>query len=181
MVMKTQPCRKRHPAWNFIWKNINPYYINIICPQIEHLLRIMFSHKATIILKERWGLWIPQSMTIFPLRFLAGHCPTCCGLFPAPSIVPEIKWHLFSFERETLLQRPFSDSSQRHLYSNTSVDHYDIFLHWSFMNQLCGQSGALLCQERRKIETVLEYNITQLSPLFCPKSLTSTLTERDEA
>lgn len=30
-------------------------------------------------------------MTTSPLRFLAGHPPTCWDLFPAPSIVPEIK------------------------------------------------------------------------------------------
>ncbi len=54
-------------------------------------------------------------------------------------------------------------------------------LHWGYMIQPCGQSGALVCLEKRKMETGLEYTegdpkaVTHSSSVFSPKCLASSL------
>lgn len=125
----------------------------------------MLSHRAALKFKRNVGtfkcfnLWQP-----FPLRFLAGHSPTCWGLFPAPSIVPEIKkmtavilWELNLFLKDLLVipLRVFLNLNKGDDKPKTS---------WFFgnMKQPCGQPGALVCLGNRKIEAVLER--TDLNP-----------------
>lgn len=82
----------------------------------------------------------------FPLRFLAWHSPTCWSLFPAPSLVPEIKMTAVFPPRGSFLQRPFSDSSLRRRYLHRGVEKHKK----SCRNQPRGRSGGLYAERRKK-------------------------------
>lgn len=119
--------------------------------------RVPLKFKRNVETFKYLNLWQP-----FPLRFLAAHSPTCWGLFPALICARnKKKWQLVSSERESLLQRPFNDSSQGSLHLNRGVDNYNTSC-IEVMNQPCGQPGAPFCLEKRKVETIFEN--TELNP-----------------
>lgn len=73
----------------FIRDHIKPHYIAVIFHQVASLAHHDQSQSSTKRNVETFKYLNPRQP--FPQRFLAGHSPTCWGLFPAPSIVPEIK------------------------------------------------------------------------------------------
>lgn len=82
----------------------------------------MFTHRAALKFKRNaetfkyLNLWQP-----FPLRFLAGHSPTCWGLFPAPSIVPEIKMTAVFLWEGASSAKDLSMTLLRNLFIRTEV------------------------------------------------------------
>lgn len=86
----------------------------------------------------------------FPLRFLAGHSSTCSGLFPASSVVPEIKNDSWFPLRGSLFCKDLSMTLFRDcLHSNRVVDNYNTSC-IKVMRQPFGQPGPPFLSEEQK-------------------------------
>lgn len=132
----------------------------------------------------------------FRLRLLAGHSSTCSGLFPASSIVPEIKNDSWFPLRGSLFCKDLSMTLFRDCLIQTELLTIIIHLALRLWVSHLVNLGPPFCLKNRKIETVLEDN--ELPPkTFILRSnafgfvswlclrpqtwLPSTSTQRDEA
>ena len=94
------------------------YYLSSGGP-LSHIMfkrRVALKFERNVETFKYLNLWQP-----FPQRFLAGHSPTCWGLFPAPSIMPEIKMTAVFLWEVVHSAKDLSMNPLRDLYIRTEV------------------------------------------------------------